>query len=139
MVVFNYQADFKLDDEVAFSKWIRDVVKSEKKMDGDISYVFCTDDFLLDINQRFLNHDTFTDIITFDYCEEDTVNGEIYISVDRVKENADSFMVSFDQELRRVMSHGVLHLCGYGDKSVTDKQVMTDKENEKINMFHVKQ
>ncbi|WP_213521088.1 rRNA maturation RNase YbeY [Nonlabens sp.] len=139
MIEFNYQNDFEPIEEWTYTRWLELVAESESKTIGEISYVFCSDEFLLKINQDYLNHDTFTDIITFDYCEEGLINGEIYISTDRVKENASSFGVSVINELHRVMAHGLLHLCGYGDKSEAEAQLMRDKENEKIGMFHVKQ
>jgi probable rRNA maturation factor len=139
MIELNYQNDFEPVDELIYSKWLESVAVSETKTIGEVAYVFCSDEFLLQINQDYLGHDTFTDIITFDYCEEGLINGEIYISTDRVKENAASFGVGFINELHRVMAHGLLHLCGYGDKSEAEAQLMRDKENEKIGMFHVKQ
>ncbi|WOI22372.1 rRNA maturation RNase YbeY [Nonlabens ulvanivorans] len=139
MVDFNYQFNFELSDEVRYSKWLEAVALSENKSLGDLSYVFCSDGFLLEINQKYLSHDTLTDIITFDYCEDDFIHGEIYISVDRVKDNAKDFVVSFDDELLRVMSHGLLHLIGFGDKTDIEKSTMRLKEDEKIKMFHVKQ
>ncbi|MGJ8683018.1 MAG: rRNA maturation RNase YbeY [Nonlabens sp.] len=139
MVEFNYQTDFKLENDVAYAKWLEEVALSEAKSIGEISYVFCDDDFLHKINLEYLNHDTLTDIITFDYCDEDFLNGEIYISVDRVRENAGAFSVDFNTELHRVISHGLLHLCGYPDKTDEESKLMRSKEDEKMNMFHVKQ
>jgi probable rRNA maturation factor len=139
MIELNYQNDFEQLDALIYTKWLDLIAVSETKTIGEVSYVFCSDEFLLQINQDYLGHDTFTDIITFDYCEEGLINGEIYISTDRVKENAISFGVSLINELQRVMAHGFLHLCGYGDKSEAEAQLMRDKENEKIGMFHVKQ
>ncbi|MEN8816567.1 MAG: rRNA maturation RNase YbeY [Nonlabens sp.] len=139
MIEFNYQNDFIPIDEVVYSKWLEQVALSEGKTIGDLSYVFCSDEYLLKINQDHLNHDTYTDIITFDYCQNGLVNGEIYISTDRVKENAVSFRESETNELHRVMSHGLLHLCGYLDKTEGESDIMRAKENEKIKMFHVKQ
>jgi probable rRNA maturation factor len=139
MIELNYQNDFEQLDALIYTKWLDLIAVSETKTIGEVSYVFCSDVFLLQINQDYLGHDTFTDIITFDYCEEGLINGEIYISTDRVKENAISFGVSLINELQRVMAHGLLHLCGYGDKSEAEAQLMRDKENEKIGMFHVKQ
>lgn len=139
MVEFNYQSDFRLDNELVYSRWLEAVALSESQTIGNVSYVFCDDDFLHNINVSFLDHDTLTDIITFDYCDDDLLHGEIYISIDRVKDNSHDFNVSFDSELHRVMSHGLLHLCGYGDKSIEEQLVMRTKEDEKINMFHVKQ
>jgi probable rRNA maturation factor len=139
MIELNYQNNFKPLDEVTYSKWLELVAVSENKTLGELSFVFCSDEFLLKINQDHLNHDTYTDIITFDYSDNGLISGEIYISTERVKENAGRFSVSEINELHRVMAHGVLHLCGYGDKSEFETQLMRDKENEKIGMFHVKQ
>jgi probable rRNA maturation factor len=104
-----------------------------------LSYIFCNDQYLLDLNQTYLSHDTLTDIITFDYVEGTVVSGDIFISVDRLKENAAIFKVSFEEERLRVMAHGLLHLMGYKDKTTEDQEVMSNKENEKIKMFHVEQ
>lgn len=112
-----------------WKSWIKETILAEGKTLGNISYIFCTDDALLEINQQFLQHDTYTDIITFDYSEENAVSGEIYVSTERVKENASSFQVSFEQELSRVVIHGVLHLCGYKDKKKEDVQIMRRKED----------
>ncbi|MEN9928388.1 MAG: hypothetical protein RLZZ231_309 [Bacteroidota bacterium] len=139
MISFNYENDFNLDNEEAISSWISDVILSENKKEGDINYIFCDDDFLLDINQQYLDHDTLTDIISFDYSVGNELHGDIFISTERVAENAQDFGVSFSEELLRVLSHGVLHYCGYKDKSETDELLMRSKEDEKIKMFHVKQ
>jgi rRNA maturation RNase YbeY len=98
-----------------------------------------SDDELFEMNIKYLNHNTLTDIITFDYSENRALSGDLFISVDRVRENAETFKVSFDVELRRVMVHGLLHLAGYGDKSTEDEQLMRLKEDEKLKMFHVEQ
>ncbi|PPK96686.1 rRNA maturation RNase YbeY [Nonlabens xylanidelens] len=139
MIELNYQNNFEQLDEVVYSKWLESIVISEGKTIGELSFVFCSDEYLLKINQDHLDHDTYTDIITFDYCLDGLINGEVYISTDRVKENAVSFRESEINELHRVMAHGVLHLCGYGDKSDEEARIMREKENEKIVMFHVKQ
>jgi len=139
MISFNYENNFNLDNEEAISSWISDVILSENKKEGDINYIFCDDDFLLDINQQYLDHDTLTDIISFDYSVGNELHGDIFISTERVAENAQDFGVSFSEELLRVLSHGVLHYCGYKDKSETDELLMRSKEDEKIRMFHVKQ
>ncbi len=109
--------------------WFTATIGQEKMKTGDLSFVFCSDDYLLEINRQYLDHDYFTDIITFDYVENELVSGDILISVDRVQENASDFGVSFEQELNRIMIHGVLHLCGYKDKEPTDKDIMTQKED----------
>lgn len=138
MISFNYENDFNLDNESEISTWISDVIVSENKKEGDINYIFCNDDFLLNINQQYLNHDTLTDIISFDYSVGNELHGDIFISTERVAENALDFGVSFSDELLRVLSHGVLHYCGYKDKSEADELLMRNKEDEKIKMFHVK-
>jgi rRNA maturation RNase YbeY len=108
---------------------VKTISDTEGKKAGDITYVFCTDDFLFSMNEKYLKHDTLTDIITFDYSEKGTLSGDIFISVERVKDNAESFRTTFSLELGRVMAHGVLHLAGYKDKSSEDKKVMKSKED----------
>lgn len=139
MINFNYLTDYQIDTESLYSKWLLDVVLSEKKVLGDIAYVFCDDSYLLKINQEYLNHDTYTDIITFDYTEGNVLAGDIFISVERVQENSVQFKVDFEEELRRVMSHGILHLSGYGDRSDEESKLMRNKEEEKMKLFHVEQ
>lgn len=139
MINFNYELDFKLENETAYENWISNVILSEDKKGGEISYIFCDDDYLLEINKEYLNHDTLTDIISFDYCVGNEINGDIFISIERVQENALEYNVSFLEELRRVMIHGVLHYCGYKDKSPQDENLMRQKEDEKTAMFHVEQ
>ena len=137
MISFNYETDFELGDEKLFSNWISAIISSEDKEEGDINYIFCDDDYLHKINVEYLNHDTLTDIISFDYTVGNLLQGDIFVSIERVRENADDFKVSFDEELRRVLSHGVLHYCGYKDKSEKDEALMRAKEEEKMQMFHV--
>ncbi len=139
MIEFHYQNDFTCLDEFAYSSWLHAVSLSEQKTIGDLSYVFCSDEYLLDVNKQFLQHDTFTDIITFDYSADDLLHGEIYISTDRVADNAAFYKVSFLDELHRVMAHGLLHLIGYGDKTEAESEAMRALEQGKMNMFHVKQ
>lgn len=137
MISFNYETDFELISESDYASWIQDIIASENKEAGDINYIFCDDEYLLKINVEYLNHDTLTDIISFDYSEGNFLHGDIFISVERVTENAKEFSVSFENELKRVMAHGVLHYCGYKDKSEQDEMLMRQKEDEKIKMFHV--
>ncbi len=139
MINFNYELDFKLDNESAYADWISKVISSEIKGEGDINYIFCDDNYLVEINQQYLNHDTLTDIISFDYSIGKELHGDIFISVERVRENAVDFSVPFENELKRVMAHGVLHYCGYKDKTEEEEMVMRQKEEEKMKMFHVKQ
>ncbi|CAM4443157.1 rRNA maturation RNase YbeY [Flavobacterium terrigena] len=137
MISFNYELDFTLDQEEVYASWIENIIESENKVLGEISYIFCDDDFLHNINMQYLNHDTLTDIISFDYTEGNVISGDIFISVERVEDNANDFNVSFDEELKRVLAHGILHYCGYKDKSDSDALIMRAKEEEKIKMFHV--
>ena len=139
MISFNYELEFTLENESVIADWLSKVIISENKKEGDINYIFCDDDYLLEINQQYLDHDTLTDIISFDYSVGNELHGDIFISIDRVRENALEFNVSFEDELNRVMVHGVLHYCGFKDKTEEDEKVMRIKEDEKIKMFHVKQ
>ena len=120
--------------------WYSGVCEAESKVMGEVSVIFCSDEHLLSMNKEYLEHDYYTDIITFDYSDEQLVSGDLFISVDRVQDNADEFDVLFQDELHRVCVHGLLHLCGYKDKSETDEQLMRSKENEMLLLreFHVK-
>ena len=109
--------------------WLKKVITTENKQLGEIVFVFCTDSYLLEKNIQFLNHDTLTDVITFDYCEGDQISGDILISIDRVQENSEIFEVAFLGELDRVMVHGLLHLLGYKDKTKQDAKLMRSKED----------
>ena len=139
MISFNYETDFELENEEIFENWIIDIVDSEASAVGEINYVFCDDDYLHKINVEYLNHDTLTDIISFDYTVGNLIQGDIFISIERVKDNANDFKVSFEEELKRVMAHGVLHYCGYKGKTDADAKLMRQKEEEKIKLFHVEQ
>jgi rRNA maturation RNase YbeY len=139
MINYNYLTEFKLEKENIYDSWISQSCKTEGYTIKELNYIFCTDEYLLKINQDYLQHDYLTDIITFDYVSGKSVSGDLYISIDRVKENAEEFNVSFDNELKRVMVHGVLHLMGYSDKSETATTEMRAKEEEKIKLFHVEQ
>lgn len=135
MINFNYETDFSLDNETLYSDWLSSVIVSENKKEGEINYIFCDDEYLHKINVEYLEHDDLTDIISFDYSVGKELHGDIFISVERVRENAADFRVSFDEELKRVMAHGVLHYSGYKDKSEDDALLMRQKEDEKIAMF----
>jgi probable rRNA maturation factor len=129
-ILFHHaDTSYILKNKRIISSWITDTIKEEEKQLEEISYIFCTDDYLLKINQEHLNHDTYTDIITFDYTEDGIISSEIYISVDRVRENAKNLGVGALDEMHRVIIHGVLHLCGYKDKSDLQSQEMRGKEN----------
>ncbi len=131
----NQEIQFKLKDTLKVKSWIKKIIELEKKKQGQLNFVFTGDEQLLQTNIQFLNHNTYTDIITFDNCEGDTVNGDIVISVERVKENAEKFAVNFDEELKRVIIHGILHLCGYKDKTKKHAEEMRNKENWALKKF----
>ena len=137
MISFNYETDFELDNEALYEDWISRIIESEGFDQGEINYIFCDDEYLHKINVEYLDHDTLTDIISFDYTVGNLIQGDIFVSVERVKDNANDFNVSFEEELKRVLSHGVLHYCGYKDKSPKDEALMRSKEEEKMQMFHV--
>ena len=134
-ISFQSVGAFSLKTETAVTKCVKALVKQELREIGDITFVFCDDKYLHKINLEFLDHDTYTDIITFDYSVGNEVISEIYISIDRVEENAKKYSQTFENEMHRVMIHGVLHLCGYKDKLAEDKQIMRDKENHYLSLL----
>jgi len=125
--------DFDFDKNI-FKK-IDNLILKENKTEGELSFIFCSDDYLLDMNKKYLNHNFYTDVITFDYCENDIVSGDVFISVDRIKENAQTYKTSFEKELQRVMIHGVLHLVGYKDKTEEEQKQMREKESQYLNIL----
>ena len=137
MIDFHFETDFELRDEDRYVEWVKHIIYSEDNEVGELSFVFCDDTFLLEINQKFLGHDTLTDVITFDYSDDGVVSGDVFISIERLKENSDIFNCKLLDELQRVMAHGVLHLLGYDDKSEGDLREMRAKEEEKMKLFHV--
>lgn len=134
---FNEDVPFPKLKRRSTTNWIKETIRLEEKSIGDISFIFCSDDYLLEVNKKYLTHDYYTDIITFDYVEDGMISGDIFISIDRVKENAKLFSTSLENELNRVLVHGVLHLLGYKDKIKKDKTLMTFKENYYLNMLKV--
>ena len=136
---FNFHSEnisFTLNKKPAIISWLSYSITNENKIPCEISYIFCSDQYLHELNVKHLNHNTLTDIITFDYCEKNRVNGDLFISIDRVKDNAKSFNSSIENELHRVMIHGILHLCGYKDKTPEDQNVMSAKEDFYLNLRH---
>ena len=129
MITFNSETHFSLENEAKIASWVQHIIVSEGHTVGEVGYIFCNDSYLNNINKEFLNHDTLTDIISFDYCLGKQVNGEIYISIERVTDNAKFYQVSFENELSRVIIHGVLHFLGYSDKTPEEKKGMRLKEN----------
>ena len=126
---YTQDTDFVFKGKQFNNKWLRMVAESDIKRIGDISIIFCSDNYILDINMKYLQHDYFTDVITFDYCEGDKLSGDLFISVDTVRENAKLYNTDFNDELNRVMVHGILHLIGYDDHSQKDKQLIRKKED----------
>ena len=129
MIAFNNEIEFTLDNQDNLSEWIMQTIDKEGFKVGELNYIFCSDEQLLEKNIEFLNHNTFTDIISFDYTMGKLISGDVFISIDRVTENAKSFNTSFHDELYRVMIHGILHYCGYKDKIEEDKSLMRSKED----------
>ena len=138
MIDFNYETEFSLSNEEEIASWLSRVIESENKNEGEINYIFCDDDYLHKINVEYLDHDTLTDVISFDYSVGSEINGDCFISIERVEDNAKDFNVAFEEELKRVIVHGLIHYCGYKDKGESDELLMRSKEDEKIAMFHVK-
>ncbi len=118
------------------ANWLKEVILFEGKRVGEVSFIFCSDSYLLDVNNKFLDHDYYTDVITFDYVEGNVISGDIFISLDRISENSNSLNISFLDELNRIMVHGVLHLLGYKDKSKKDKSLMTEREDFFIKLLN---
>lgn len=136
MILFNYETQFSLDNEVELKSWIEDLINSKKFSLGEINYIFCDDNYLHKLNVEFLNHDTLTDVISFDNTVGNLINGDIFISVERVKENAIDFNVPFSNELHRVMIHGILHFLGFKDKSISEINEMRSEENKALKILN---
>ncbi|MBA3971405.1 MAG: rRNA maturation RNase YbeY [Bacteroidetes bacterium] len=136
MITFHNEAvTFNLKNKTRLKTWITSTIVKKKRKPGDVSFIFCSDEFLLEMNKQYLDHDTYTDIITFDYSKEDpkqAISGEIYVSIDRVKENAEKFSKTFEEELHRVIIHGVLHLLGHSDKTKAAKEEMRKQEDIRL-------
>ena len=130
--------EFELAKPDILTEWIQSIIEREGCTLHQASYIFCSDEYLYNLNQEYLNHDTYTDIITFPYTEPPLIEGDVFISIDRVKDNARQFGVPFEQELHRVMIHGILHLCGYPDKSPEEKKHMREKEEEALKLLQAK-
>ena len=135
MITFNYETNFVLEDEKHFEDWITNFLQSNSFEIGEINYIFCDDDYLHKLNVQFLQHNTLTDIISFDNSLGKLISGDIFISVERVKENATIFKVTFKEELHRVMIHGILHYMGFKDKTDKEKLTMRDAENKAISIL----
>lgn len=135
MISYNSENTFQLENETQISAWLEAVILNENLKLGEINYIFCSDDYLHKLNVEFLQHDTLTDIISFDYTVGKLIQGDIYISTDRVADNAKDFNVPFTEEVHRVMVHGILHYCGFKDKSPEDEKLMREKENHYLRLL----
>lgn len=132
-IVYHYETDFKLEESAVISLWLNAAIDEEGMELGELNFIFCDDEYLLKVNIEHLDHDYYTDIITFDYCQDKTVISDLFISVDRVADNAKTYNVTFEEELHRVMVHGVMHLCGYKDKTEEEALKMREKEDHYLN------
>ncbi len=135
MVEFNYETEFKLKDELKIKKWISECISTYGFTEGEVNYIFCDDKYLLKLNMEFLEHDTLTDIISFDYTLGKLISGDIFISIERVIENAQKFNQTIDSELYRVIIHGILHYLGFKDKSPEDKSIMRSEEEKCLELL----
>ena len=135
MINLHYKTNFILEDKAKTKNWIKKVICLEQRSVGEINYIFCDDNYLLEQNIKYLEHNTLTDVITFNYSEKDIISSDIMISIERVKENSIIFENPFKKELRRVMIHGILHLIGYNDKTKKEKKEMTEKENFYLDIY----
>lgn len=132
MIDFFSETVFSLQNPNEIARWISKIINDQKREEGEISYIFCDDQYLHKLNLEFLNHDSLTDIISFDNSLGDQINGDIFISVERVKENADTYKTNFEDELHRVIIHGILHYCGFNDKTKEEAALMRKKEDEAL-------
>ena len=139
MIDFVYNTDFQIENQGVFSKWLVEVAAAENCLINDLVFLYLSDQELLAMNKKHLKHNYFTDVITFGELEGDKISGNIAISVDRVLDNSKTYGVRFDEELKRVMVHGLLHIIGYNDKTKKEKLTMSQKETDALKMFHVKQ
>lgn len=134
-IQFSFQTNYPLKSRTKIKQWIKQVIEAKGKKTGNITYIFCDDEYLLEVNKQYLQHDYYTDVITFDYVENDLISGDIFISTDRVRENALAFGSSETEELHRVIIHGALHLLGLKDKSEKEASQMRQAENEALKLL----
>ena len=139
MIDFVYNTDFRLTNKEIFSRWLISVANDEGFLIDTLVFLFVDDNEILEMNKKFLKHDYYTDVITFGELEDNKISGDIAMSIERVLDNSKTYGVEFEDELKRVMVHGLLHIMGYNDKASNDKSVMSQKENKAMKMFHVKQ
>jgi rRNA maturation RNase YbeY len=137
MITFNYETPFSIKNETKISNWIHSIILQHSFELGEINYIFCDDAYLLKLNIEFLQHDTLTDIISFDTTLGKLIGGDVFVSIERIKENAKTFAVPFEEELHRVMIHGVLHFLGFKDKTSNEKTAMRNKEEESLSLLNI--
>lgn len=135
MIELFYETEFEIKESQIWIDWVTESMKNEDKSIDELNYIFCDDEYLLEINRQYLDHDYYTDVIGFDNSEDDVLTGDIFISIERIADNAKQNNVSFDNELARVMIHGILHFAGYPDKEEEQKRIMTEKEDFYLNRF----
>ena len=128
------QTELPIFNQLAVNEWIKQVARNHNRVVGPLTYIFCSDDRIIEVNRKFLNHDYFTDIITFDYSSHKRISGDMFISLDTVKSNAELFQRAYNEELMRVVIHGVLHLCGINDKGPGEREIMEAEENKALAM-----
>ena len=133
MIQFFFENIDKITIDSTLAVWLEDIILTEGKKPGDINYIFCDDEYLLQVNKEYLQHDYYTDIITFDYVKGKTISGDIFVSLPRIFDNAETFSKDFDSEFFRVLAHGILHLCGYKDKTDEEISIMRNKEDYYLN------
>lgn len=136
MIGFNYETEFELTQPKKTERWLQNCITKYGFKEGELNYIFCDDDYLLKLNVEYLNHDTLTDIISFDYSVGKQVSGDIFVSIERVRENANKFRQTVDNELNRVIIHGVLHFMGFDDKSEEEKKIMRQEENKCLALYN---
>ncbi|HAY3550848.1 rRNA maturation RNase YbeY [Elizabethkingia meningoseptica] len=135
MINYFYENVSPISDEDKRAKWLENLILDEGKKPGDINYILCDDEYLLEINKQYLDHDYYTDIITFDYCKGKIISGDIFLSLQRVLDNASMLETKQEEELNRVLAHGILHLCGYKDKTEEEQKLMRSKEDFYIGKY----
>jgi len=135
MIYYTFLEKISLNNKLKIRNWIKQSIQEEDFKLLSINVILCSDEYILEVNKKFLNHDYYTDVITFDYSKNKEISGDIFISVDRIKENSITNKVTFDNELLRILIHGTLHLCGYTDSSPSEKELMTQKENYYLEKF----
>lgn len=135
-ITFHFEEiNFQFRHSTILSSWVKSIILSENRILGAINFIFCSDEYLFELNVKYLNHHTFTDVITFSY-DDHLIEGDVFISIERVKENATKYKITFENELHRVMVHGVLHLLGFDDKTLQKKEIMTENENNYLSILN---